>query len=59
MENPLYLVMVLKSHGKPIVFSDGSESHGKPIVLVMVLKSHGKPIIFSDGSEKSWKTHCI
>ena len=46
MENPLYLVMVLKSHGKPIVFSDGPESHGKPIV-------------FSDGPEKSWKTHCI
>ena len=27
MENPLYLVMVLKSHGKPIVFSDGSRGN--------------------------------
>ena len=29
MENPLYLVMVLKSHGKPIVFSDGPEKSWK------------------------------
>ena len=29
MENPLYLVMVMKSHGKPIVFSDGSEKSWK------------------------------
>ena len=47
MENPLYLVMVLKSHGKPIVFSDGPEkSWENPLYLVMVV-------------EKSWKTHCI